>query len=105
MIDKAPPLKRDYNRDPNIKALKWRGFMTHGLERFWMQMLEDLRDRSPKRIPQFNTYRGIVLGGPSLVESRSVAASFGQERTKSHYQLSQGSWLDAGTQPTSATLQ
>ena len=30
MINKPPPLDRDYNRDPNTKALKRRGFMNHG---------------------------------------------------------------------------
>ena len=30
MINKPPPLNRDYNRDPNIKALKRRGFINHG---------------------------------------------------------------------------
>ena len=30
MINKPPPLKRDYNRDPYIKALKRRGFINHG---------------------------------------------------------------------------
>ena len=30
MINKPPPLKRDYSRDPYIKALKRRGFINHG---------------------------------------------------------------------------
>ena len=30
MIDKPPPLNRDYNRDPNIQALKRRGFINQG---------------------------------------------------------------------------
>ena len=30
MITKPPPLNGDYNRDPNIKALKRRGFINHG---------------------------------------------------------------------------
>ena len=30
MIDNPPPLNRDYNRDPSIKALKRRGFINHG---------------------------------------------------------------------------
>ena len=30
MINKPPPLNRDYDRDPNIKALKRRGFLNHG---------------------------------------------------------------------------
>ena len=30
MKNKPPPLNRDYNRDPNIKALKRRGFVNHG---------------------------------------------------------------------------
>ena len=30
MINKPPPFNRDYNRDPNIKALKGRGFINHG---------------------------------------------------------------------------
>ena len=30
MINKTPPLNRDYNRDPNMKALKRRGFINHG---------------------------------------------------------------------------
>ena len=30
VINKPPPLNRDYNRDPNIKALKRRGFINHG---------------------------------------------------------------------------
>ena len=25
-----PPLSRDYNRDPNIEALKKKGFINHG---------------------------------------------------------------------------
>ena len=29
-IDKPPPRNRDYSRDPNIKALKRRGFNNHG---------------------------------------------------------------------------
>ena len=29
-MNKPPPLNRDYNRDPNIKALKTRGFINHG---------------------------------------------------------------------------
>ena len=29
-MNKPPPLDRDYNRDPNIKALKKRRFMNHG---------------------------------------------------------------------------
>ena len=29
MINKPPPLNRDYSRDPNIKALKKRGFINH----------------------------------------------------------------------------
>ena len=28
--EQTPPLNRDYNRDPNIWALKRRGFMNHG---------------------------------------------------------------------------
>ena len=30
MINKPPALHRDYSRDPNIKALKRRGFISHG---------------------------------------------------------------------------
>ena len=30
VISKPSPLNRDYNRDPNIKALKDRGFINHG---------------------------------------------------------------------------
>ena len=30
MINKPPPLSRDYNRDPNIKALTQKGFINHG---------------------------------------------------------------------------
>ena len=30
MIIRHPPLNKDDNRDPNIKALKRRGFMNHG---------------------------------------------------------------------------
>ena len=30
MINKPPPLNRDDNRNPNIKALKRRGFINHG---------------------------------------------------------------------------
>ena len=30
MINKPPPLNRDYNKDPNTKALKRRGFINHG---------------------------------------------------------------------------
>ena len=30
LINKPPPLSRDYNRDPYIKALKRRGFIDHG---------------------------------------------------------------------------
>ena len=30
MINKPPPLNRDYNRDPHIKALKRREFINHG---------------------------------------------------------------------------
>ena len=30
MINEPPPLNREYNRDPNIKALKRRGFINHG---------------------------------------------------------------------------
>ena len=30
MINKPPPLNGDYDRDPNIKALKGRGFINHG---------------------------------------------------------------------------
>ena len=30
MINKPPPLNRDDNKDPNIKALKRRGFINHG---------------------------------------------------------------------------
>ena len=30
VMNKPPPLNRDYNRDPNIKALKKRGFINHG---------------------------------------------------------------------------
>ena len=30
LINKPPPLDRDYHRDPNIKALKRRGFINHG---------------------------------------------------------------------------
>ena len=30
MINKPPPLNRDYDRDPNIKALKRRGLINHG---------------------------------------------------------------------------
>ena len=30
LINKPPPHNRDYNRDPNIKALKRRGFMNQG---------------------------------------------------------------------------
>ena len=29
MISELPPLKRDYTEDPNIKALKRRGFIDH----------------------------------------------------------------------------
>ena len=30
MITKHPPLNRDYNRDPGIKARNGRGFIDHG---------------------------------------------------------------------------
>ena len=30
MIKKNPPLDRDSNRDPNIKAMKRRGVINHG---------------------------------------------------------------------------
>ena len=30
LINKPPPLNRDYNRDPNIHALKRRGFINQG---------------------------------------------------------------------------
>ena len=30
MINKPPPLNRDQNRDPNMKALKRKGFMNQG---------------------------------------------------------------------------
>ena len=30
MINKPPPLNRDFIRDPNIKALKRMGFINHG---------------------------------------------------------------------------
>ena len=30
MINEPHPLNRDYNGDPNMKALKRRGFITHG---------------------------------------------------------------------------
>ena len=30
MISKTPLLNRDYHRDPNMKALKRRGFIKHG---------------------------------------------------------------------------
>ena len=30
MINKPSPLNRDYNRDPNIEALKKRGVINHG---------------------------------------------------------------------------
>ena len=30
MINELPPLNRDYDRDPNIKALRRKGFLNHG---------------------------------------------------------------------------
>ena len=30
LINKPPPSNRDYNRNPNIKALRKRGFINHG---------------------------------------------------------------------------
>ena len=30
LINKPPPLNRDYSRDLYIKALRWRGFINHG---------------------------------------------------------------------------
>ena len=30
VINEPPPFNRDYNRDPNIQALKRRGFVHHG---------------------------------------------------------------------------
>ena len=30
LVNKPPPLNRDYNRDPYIKAFKGRGFINHG---------------------------------------------------------------------------
>ena len=30
LINKPPPINRDYNRDPNIKALKRGGVINHG---------------------------------------------------------------------------
>ena len=30
MTNNPPPLHRDYDRDPNIKALKRKGFINHG---------------------------------------------------------------------------
>ena len=30
MIHNPPPLNGDYNKDPNMKALKRRGFINHG---------------------------------------------------------------------------
>ena len=30
LINKPPPLNRDYKREPNTRALKRRGFMNHG---------------------------------------------------------------------------
>ena len=35
MINNPPPLNRDYSRDPNIKALKRRGFINHGSTLVW----------------------------------------------------------------------
>ena len=36
MIDELPRLNRDYGRDPNIKALKRRGFINHESTLFWL---------------------------------------------------------------------
>ena len=30
VINKPPPLNKDYHRDPNIKALERKGFINHG---------------------------------------------------------------------------
>ena len=30
MINRPPPLNRDYNRDPNSRAIRGRGFINHG---------------------------------------------------------------------------
>ena len=35
MINEPPPLNRDYDRDPNIKSLKRRGFIKQGSTLVW----------------------------------------------------------------------
>ena len=42
MINEPPPLNRDNNRDPNIKALKRRGFINHGSTLGWSNLLDSL---------------------------------------------------------------
>ena len=49
LINKPPPPNRDYIRDPNIKALKRKGFINHG---FTVPILSDL-DRNLEGVPNF----------------------------------------------------
>ena len=47
MINKPPPLNRDYNRDPNIKALKRGGVIIPGLH-YWFEPGFVLRRCGPR---------------------------------------------------------
>ena len=57
VINKPPSLNRDYNRDPNIRALQRRGFMNHG---------SPLAPKPDTFSPQAQTRRalGTVSGAP-----------------------------------------
>ena len=53
MINETPPLNRDYNRYPNIKALKRRGLINHEstLELLERRIFRTFRDEKLPRSP------------------------------------------------------
>ena len=62
MMNKPPPHNRDYNKDPNIQALKRKGFINHG-----SIYVMEFSDHSVYLFSGVPTTSTTVVGGPYLL--------------------------------------
>ena len=76
MINKPPPLNRDYDKGPNIEALKRRGFINHGstLPKVWVRRPPDQSPSPVQRLHSAPVFAGLEHIPSSKVE---LAVHFG----------------------------
>ena len=76
MINKPPPLNRDYDKGPNIEALKRRGFINHGstLPNVWVRRPPDQSSSPVQRLHSAPVFAGLEHIPSSKVE---LAVHFG----------------------------